>query len=330
MQSIVRRGCAVAALLLLAAPVLAQGKAASDATRYPTRPIRWIVPFAPGGGIDLLSRIIGAKYTEAWGQQIVVDNRPGAGSVIGTDIVAKAIPDGYTLIIVNPSFAINATLYPKLPYDTLKDFTPITLIATQPYVVMVNNGLPATNVKELVALAKTKPGAIAYGSSGVGSASHLAAELFASLAGVQFVHVPYKGANLATIDVIAGQVQLTIQPMLAVWTHVQSGKVRALAVTSPKRWPSASNLPTVSESGLAGFEATTWYMQLAPARTPLEVLAKLHAGTVNAIRVADVRDRIQRDGAEPVGSSPAEAAAFLRDEIARWGKVIRAANVKAE
>jgi tripartite-type tricarboxylate transporter receptor subunit TctC len=309
-----------------AAPSLAQGTAAA----YPNKPIRMIVPFAPGGGIDLLSRVIGAKYTEAWGQQTVVDNRPGAGSVLGTDIASKATPDGYTLMIVNPSFAINATLYRKLPFDTLRDFAPITLIATQPYVVLVNNAVPAKDVRELIGIMKAKTGAVAYASSGVGSASHLASELFASMAGVKLVHVPYKGANLAAIDVIGGQVQLTIQPMLAVWGHVQSGKVRAVAVTSPKRWPSAPSLPTVTESGLAGFEATTWYMQVAPAKTPPDILAKLNAETLRALKLADVRDRIQRDGAEPVGSTQAEAAAFLRAEIERWGAVVKSANVKAE
>lgn len=304
--------------------------AQGSASGYPNKPIRMIVPFAPGGGIDILSRMLGAKYTESWGQQVVVDNRAGAAGVIGVDIAAKAPPDGYTLVIVNPSFAINATLFKKLPYDTLKDFAPITLLATQPYVILVNNAVPAKDVRELIAFAKSKADGISYASSGVGSASHLAAELFASMAGVRLVHVPYKGANLAAIDVIGGQVQFTIQPMLAVWNHVQSGRVRAIAVTSPKRWPSAPQLPTAAESGLPGFEATTWYMQLAPAKTPHDILAKIHAETVRALKLPDVYERIKRDGAEPVGSSAADAAAFLRSEIERWGKVIRAASVKAE
>ena len=306
--------------------VAAQGSVSA----YPNKPIRMVVPFAPGGGIDILSRMLGAKYTESWGQQVVVDNRAGAAGVIGVDIAAKAPPDGYTLVIVNPSFAINATLFKKLPYDTLKDFTPITLLATQPYVILVNNAVPAKNVRELIAFAKSKTGGISYASSGVGSASHLAAELFSSMAGVPLVHVPYKGANLAAIDVIGGQVQFTIQPMLAVLNHVQSGRVRAIAVTSPKRWPSAPQLPTAAESGLPGFEATTWYMQLAPAKTPRDILAKVHAETVRVLKLPDVHERIKRDGAEPVGSSAADAAAFLRSEIERWGKVILAANVKAE
>jgi tripartite-type tricarboxylate transporter receptor subunit TctC len=304
--------------------------AASPQPQYPTKPIRFIVPFAPGGGIDLLSRVIGAKYTEHWGQQVIVDNRAGAGGVIGTDIAAKATADGYTFIIVNPAFAINATLFRKLPYDTLKDFAPITLIATQPYVVLLNPAVPAKDVRELISLAKDKAGGISYASSGVGSASHLAAELFSGMAGVTLVHVPYKGASLATVDVIGGQVQLTIQPMLAVWNYVQSGKVRAIAVTSPKRWPSAPALPTVAESGLPGFEATTWYMQLAPARTPREILAKVNEETLRVLKLPDVRERIQRDGAEPVGSSAKEAEEFLRTEISRWEKVIRSANVKTE
>ena len=297
---------------------------------YPTKPIRIIIPTAPGGGSDVMVRMLGQKYTEAWGQQVVVDHRVGAGMTIGINITAQAAPDGYTMAVVNPSHAINATLMPKLPYDPLRDLAALTVLATQPYAVTVTNSLPVKNVKELIAYAKAKPLELNAANSGPGSASHLAAEMFMSMTGVQITHVPYKGTGGAMPDLVSGRAHLYINPMLAMISQIQAGRIRLIAVTSPKRVKSMPDIPTVSESGVPGYEATSWYMIIVPSKTPAAVVSKIHAETVKALQSKDIIDVLARGGSEPVGNTPAEATEFLKVEIARWGKVIRQAKVTVQ
>jgi tripartite-type tricarboxylate transporter receptor subunit TctC len=296
---------------------------------FPTKPIRFIVPTAPGGGSDLIARALGQQYTQAWGQPVVVDHRPGAGMTIGIDLVAKATPDGHTIIIVNPSHAINATLMTKLPYDAVRDFIPITVIATQAYAVVVTPSLPAKNVRELIALAKARPLGLSYASSGPGSASHLAAEMLSGMAGIEMIHVPYKGTGPAIPDLISGRVQLYINPLLAVIGAVETGRLRVIAVTSAKRVNSLPDVPTVAESGVPGYEAIAWYM-LMPAKTPASVVNQLNAETARAVKSKEVVDMLARAGTDPLGNSPREAADFLKVEIARWGRAVKQAGVKIE
>jgi tripartite-type tricarboxylate transporter receptor subunit TctC len=303
---------------------------AAAAPDFPTKPIRLIVPVAPGGGSDQIGRIVGQQYTEAWGQQVVIDNRAGAGQVIGTEMCAKAPPDGYTVVVINPSHAINATLMRHLPYDAIRDFAPVTLLATQPYAVVVTLSLPAKNVKELVAMAKAKPREVSYASAGPGSASHLATEMFLSMAGIEMTHVPYKGTGPAMPDLIAGRVQIMINPILAVANQVQAGRLRAIAVTSQKRSASLPSVPTVAESGVPGYQALAFYALLAPAKTPPSVVTQLNAEAVKAMAKPDVREVLSRSGTDALGSTPREALEFVKGEVERWGKVIRQANVKVE
>jgi tripartite-type tricarboxylate transporter receptor subunit TctC len=269
-------------------------------TNFPTKPIRFIVPTTPGGGSDPIARAIGTKYSAAWGQQVVVDNRPGAGMTIGIDLVAKAMPDGHTMVLVNPSHAINATLMKKLPYDAVRDLTPVTVIATQALVVVVTASLPVKNIRELIALAKAKPREISYASSGPGSASHLAAEMLSGMTGIEMSHVPYKGTGPALPDLISGRVH------------------------------SLPDVPTVAESGVPGYEATSWYMILVPSKTPAAVVNKINAETVKALKEKDVVEMLARAGTDPLGNSPREAADFLKVEIERWGKAVKQAGVKVE
>jgi tripartite-type tricarboxylate transporter receptor subunit TctC len=314
--------------LLVAALICGAASAAEQ--RYPSKAIRFIIPTAPGGGSDLVARMLGQKYTAAWGQQVVIDHRPGAGMVIGIDLAAKAAPDGYTLVLVNPSHAINATLMPKLPYDPVRDLTPITVVATQAYGVVVPQSLPVKNVQDFIALAKAKPREINYASSGNGSASHLAAEMFARMAGIEITHVPYKGTGPVIPDLVSNRVSLMINPMLALINYVKAGQLRAIAVTSAKHVNSMPDLPTVAESGVPGYEAISWYMLLVPGKTPGPIVSQIHAESAKAIKSDDMIDMLARAGTEPLGNTPREAAEFLKVEIARWGKVIKQANVKVD
>ncbi|HUP93315.1 MAG TPA: tripartite tricarboxylate transporter substrate binding protein [Burkholderiales bacterium] len=297
---------------------------------YPTRPIRVIIPTTPGGGSDQIVRSLGQKFTAAWGQQVVVDHRPGAGMTIGIDIGAKASPDGHTLVMVNPSHAINATLYTKLPYDPVRDLTPITVLVTQSYGVVVPNSLPVKTVKDMIALAKAKPREINFASSGNGSASHLAGEMFVHMAGVEMTHIPYKGTGTVMPDLIAGRVSFYINPMLAVINQVQAKQIRLIAVTSLKRVNSLPDVPTVAESGVPGYEATSWYMMLTPGKTPAAIVNQLNKEIVKALTADDMREMMARAGVEPLGNTPREAMEFLKVEIAKWGKVIRMAKVKID
>jgi tripartite-type tricarboxylate transporter receptor subunit TctC len=296
---------------------------------YPTKPIRVLVGFSPGGGTDVAIRIVGKKLSEMWNQQVVVDNRAGAGGLIAFDIVAKANPDGYTLLAASPSFAIQPGLAAKLPYDPIRDFAPITVASASPYLLVVPSGLEAKTVKDLIALAKASPGKLNYASGGIGSAQHLVTELFRLMAGIDIVNVAYKGA-VSVPDVIAGRVQMLMSGVPQALAHVQAGRLRALGVTTPKRAPLLPNIPTIAEAGVPGYQATIWYGVLATGRTPQPVLDKLNAGFVQAIQSPEVRQQLSAMGLEPVGNPAAEFAATIRTEIKQWSDVIKRAGIKPE
>jgi tripartite-type tricarboxylate transporter receptor subunit TctC len=323
----VRRLAAGLALLLAAfAAVGAQQEAAS----YPTRPIRLIDPYAPGGGSGLIARLVGAKLSETWGRQVVVDNRPGAAAAIGTEIAARSAPDGYTLCMgTSGSIAISPNMN-KVPYDPVKDLIPITQTSAQVMLVVLHPSVPIHSVKELIAHAKAQPGRIIYASSGTGGSGHLAAELFLALAKISMTHVPYKGNGPAVLAQVSGEVQLGFNNILAVLPHVQSGRLRAIAVTSAKRAPTVPGLPTLAEAGVPGYEATSWNGIFAPAKTPRPIIDKIHADVVKILNTPDVREKLIAAGSDPVGSTPEEFLAFVKAELARWGKVIRENNIRAE
>jgi tripartite-type tricarboxylate transporter receptor subunit TctC len=301
----------------------------AQAQTYPSKAVRLIVPFAPGGSTDIIGRTVAQKLNEAWGQPVLVDNRPGGSTVFGTDLVAKAPPDGYMLLVTPAPFTIVPSLTTtKLPYDPAKDFEPIVLINTTPLVVVVNPSVPAKSIKELIALAKSKPGKLNFGSSGSGGSNHLAGELFNAMAGVKMVHIPYKGNAPALTDLVGGHVDLVYNGLTSAMPFIRSGRLRALAVTSLKRAGALPELPTLDESGLRGFQAVAWNGLTAPARTPKEVVAKINADVVKIVKSPELIERLKADGSDPVGSTTPEYAAFLRDEIAKWRKVIAAANIK--
>ena len=300
------------------------------AQEYPTRPVRLIVATVPGGGTDAIARILGAKLTELLGQQFVIDNRGGAGGIIGTELVARAPADGYTLLMgFIASLAMNPALT-RTPYDTLKDFAPVSLVAEAQYVLTIHPSIPPRTVKDLVAYAKANPGRINYASAGSGTPVHLAAELFKSMAGVSMVHVPYKGGGPAAAAVLRGESQLIFGSVTATMPQIKAGKLIALGVTGPKRLPSAPQYPTIAELGYPGFEVTSWYGVLAPSRTPPGIIARLLAAVVNAVRAPEVREQMARQGLEPIGSTPAEFAAHLKREVARWARVVKEAGIKAD
>ena len=311
------------ALLLLLTPPLA-----AHAQSYPSKAVRLIVPFAAGGSTDIIGRIVAQKLNEMWGQPVLVDNRAGGSTVIGTEIVAKAPPDGHTLLVTPAPFTIVPSLMPKLPYDPHKDFEPITLINTTPLVVVVHPGVPAKSIKELIALARSKPGALNYGSSGSGGSNHLAGELFNAMANVKMVHVPYKGNAPALTDLVGGHVDVVFNGLTSALPLVKSGKLRALAVTSLNRSATLAQVPTLDESGLKGFQAVAWNGLTAPARTPKDVVAKINADVLKVIRSPELVEKLKAEGSDPVGSSVEQYARFLREEIAKWNKVIKAANIK--
>ena len=317
---------ALLSLLALAAAV-PLAHAQSD---YPSRPVRIIVPFPPGGAADTLARIYGQRMSEDWGKPVVVENRPGAGGIIGTEALAKSAPDGYSLIVVTVGHAVNASLMAKLPYDTATDFAPVALLATLPSLVVVNPALPVKDVKDLIALAKAKPGSVTYASSGTGSTSHMSAALLSSMTGVSLVHVPYKGAAAALNDVMGGQVQMTIDVAVSAVPQVKAGKLKALAITSAKRSSLMPELPTVAESGVPGYEFSAWYVLLAPAKTPAAIVDKVSAEAKRIAGLPEVRERLNALGAEPASATPAETGALLTSEMARWAKVIKEQNIKVE
>ncbi len=298
------------------------------AQSYPAKPIRIVVPLAPGGGVDIIARTVGQKMTESLKQPVLVDNRPGGATVIGTEIVAKSPPDGYTLVMASSSHAIHGILY-KLPFDPIKDFAGVSLLATSPLVLVVHPTVPAKSVKELIALAKKHPGKLNFGSSGTTSVLHLSGEMFNIMAGVRTVHIPYKGAGPALTDIIAGQIEMMFSTPVSTLPHVRAGKLRGIAVTGARRSAAAPEFPAVAEL-LPGFEAGAWYTLLAPAGTPTAVIARLNTEALKAVQLPDVSSRLAGDAVEVVGSTPEQAIQHIQGEIARWTKVIRAAAIKAE
>jgi tripartite-type tricarboxylate transporter receptor subunit TctC len=299
-------------------------------SNYPARTVRVIVPSAPGGGTDISARILAPQLTQQLGQQFVVENRAGAGTMIGGEAVARAAPDGYTLLMGISTLAINPAMYKKVPYDALKDLAPISQAVSLSNVLVVHPSLPAKSVKEFVALVKPRPGQVNFASAGVGTSPHLSMELFLVMTGVKMLHVPYKGSGPGVTDLIAGHVPVMMPNMLSAQPHIKSGRLRALGVTGSKRAPGAEDIPTIAEAGVPGYEAVQWYGLLAPAGTPRDIITRLHGATVKALQNPEVRQRLLNDGAEPVGSSPDEFAAYLRSETAKWAKVIQTAGIKPE
>jgi len=311
--------------------LLALSGLVAAADSYPTRPVRLIAPFSAGGGVDIVARYLALKLTEKWGQQVVVDNRTGATGIIGTEIAAHSPPDGYTLILGNAAtHAVNVSLFKKLPYDAVKDFAPVTLIGRVPEMLVVHPALPAANVRELIALAKAKPGELAFGSAGAGSPPHLAGELFQFLAKVKLVHVPYKGSAPALADLIGGQISMYFSNILSAVPFVKSGRLRGLGVTSEKRSVVAPEIPTIAESGLPGYEDYNWYGILAPKGTPRAIVTQLHADIVAVVRGRDMEERLTKDGAEVIASTPDEFARFIREEIDRYARIVKASGLRAE
>ena len=297
---------------------------------YPEKPIRFVVPYGAGGPGDAVARLVGTGLAKRLGQSVVIDGRPGASTIVGTEIVAKAPPDGYSILTISTTHAVNPAIYKKLPYDPIRDFAPVTLMVATPFVLCVNPKVPTNSVRELIALAKTKPQGFAYGSGGTGSSLHLTAELFSSQAGIRMLHVPYKGAGPAFIDLIGGQVQIVFSSTVSSLPHVKSGQVRALAVTSLKRASAAPDVPTLAESGFPGFESSSWFGVLAPAKTPAEIVLKLQQEIAQVLKTPEVREVLTNLGAEPSGMSPDEFGKYFRVEIAKWGKVVRDANIVAD
>jgi tripartite-type tricarboxylate transporter receptor subunit TctC len=316
---------------ILAAITLAvAGPAAAASQPYPARPIRFIVPFPPGGGNDIVGRIVALKLSEGFGQSVVVDNRGGAGGTIGTDLTAKAPADGYTMLINNISLAVNATLFSKLPYDTLKDLAPVTLVGRQPNLLVVHPAVPAKSVRELLDLARAKPGQINYGSGGVGTASHLATELLKLMTKTEMAHIPYKGLGPALTDLIGGRLQLIISTMASALPQVKSGKLRPLAVTTAHRSSFFPEVPTMDESGVRGYEFSTWYGLLVPAGTPSAIVSRLNGEVAKILRSSAIKDQFAVQGLEPTPSTAEEFGAYLRAEVAKWRPVIKASGAKPE
>jgi tripartite-type tricarboxylate transporter receptor subunit TctC len=312
----------IAAACVLAAPAAAQ--------TWPARPVRVIVPYAPGGGIDTVARVLAQKLTEQVGGSFVVENRPGGAGVLGAEIVARAAPDGYTLLASATEFAINPSVRPRLPYDPFKDFTHISQIATVQFILASHPSVPVRNVKQLVALAKVRPGQLTYGSSGTGGGPHLAGELFQSMAGMRWTHVPFKGAAPASIAVISGEIDFSFGATIGLLGHVRAGKLHAIAVTGTKRFSELPNVPTVAESGVPGYSATGWYGFYGPAGVSPDLVRRLYTESVRALGAADVKERLAKSGNEYVMSAPEEFVAFLRGEIAKWTKVVKEANIRID
>ena len=311
--------------------VLLAFSTSASAQQYPNRPIRFVVPFAPGGSTDTLARTIGQKLTDALQQQVVVDNRSGANGNIGMEIVAHAAPDGYTILLgYIANLGIGPGLYAKLPFDPVRDYAPITQVASSPNILAVHPSLPVRSFQEMIAYAKANPRKLNFASSGIGSIGHLTGELLNRSAGVDMVHVPYKGSGQAVIDLLGGQVQMMFSGMSSVMQHIKAGKLHALAVTGAQRSPAVPDVPTIAESGFPGFEATAWYGVLATARTPKTIVNRLHDEIVRALALPDVKERLNNVGFELVGGTPDEFAAFIKSEIAKWTRVVRDAHISAE
>jgi tripartite-type tricarboxylate transporter receptor subunit TctC len=304
--------------------------AAAHAQTYPAKALRIIVAYAPGGSNDISARAVGQKLTELWGVPVIIDNRPGGGTVIGTELVAKSPPDGHTLLLTPPSFTTNPTYLAKLPYDTLRDFAPVTLLNINPQVLVVNPSVPARTVNALAALAKSRPGGMNCSSSGSGGANHLACELFNTMAGVKIVHVPYKGNAPSLLAVASGEIDLSMNGVLAAMAMIKAKRVRPIAMTSLKRSLALPDLPTLDESGFKGFEAVAWTGLTVPAKTPAEIVGRLNSAVVKIVQSPELKERLLAEGSEPIGNTPEQFRAFIGDEIVKWRKVIQLAGLKAE
>jgi len=322
MRTILISGLLISAVAAVAQPVAAQ--------QYPVRPIRLIVPFPPGGGTDTMARVVAPKLSEYLGQQVVPENRGGAGANIGAELAAKSPPDGYTVMLATITNAIGATLYTRLNYDLARDFAPITQLATTPHILVVHPSVPVKSVKEFTAFTRARPGELTYSSSGSGSSAHLAGELYSSLTGTKMVHVPYKGGGPSMIALVGGEVSLCFATMPSAVGYVRAGRLRGIAVTTEKRSPSMPDLPTIAETGIKGYEAGSWYGLSAPAGTSKDIIARLHAETVKVMALPDVKERLFNAGFEVVTSNPEQFAAFTRSEIQKWGKLVRATGLKIE
>ena len=320
--------CAI--LLGTAFPIFAQSNAGTTTTAFPNRPLRFVVGYPPGGATDIIARILGQKLTDTLGQQVLIDNRPGAGGIIGSEIIAKGTPDGHSFVLVTTSHGVNPSLYPKLPYDSIRSFSPITQVATLQLVLAVNPSLSAKNVRELIALAKAQPGKFNFASSGSGQSLHLAGELFKSMAGINIVHIPYKGSAPARTDLLGGQVQMMFESMIGILPFVTNGKLRALAVSGAQRSAAAPDIPTMAEAGVAGYEASGWVGILAPAGTPKPIVGRLNADTVKILQMPDVKELLSQNGAEPVGSTPDQFTAFIRTEITKWARVVKESGARLD
>ncbi len=302
----------------------------ASAQTYPSKPIRLIVAFSPGGSLDTTARLIAQKLTESTGQPVVVDNRAGAGGIIGSDLVAKAAPDGYTLLMASASSPVHVALYPNGPHNFGRDFAPITLAASNAYVLAAHLGVSANTVKEVIALARAKPGRLNYGSSGTGGLPHLASELFKSMANVSIAHIPYKGGSQALVDLIGGRVDFMFNSMPLLLPQVKAGKLKMIAVTTARRAEAAPDVPTIAESGVPGYDVNGWYGVVAPARTPAPIIAKLNSEIVRILRVAEVRQQLKNEGGDTVGSSPEQFAVVIRADIDKWVRLVRTADIKVE
>jgi tripartite-type tricarboxylate transporter receptor subunit TctC len=318
-------GLAAAAM---AAPAIRRSRAAG--VDWPVRPVRVVVPFTPGGSTDITARLVGNRLQEVWGQSVVIENKPGAGGNIASDMVAHSDPDGYTILIVGPGLATNQFLYPSLSYDPLGDFAPVTLLITQPNMMCVPNSKPAKSVREFIAYCHENRGRVTYASSGNGTTLHLSGELFKRLAKVEMTHIPYRGGALAINDLIPGRVDVTFDNMPSILSHVKAGSVRALAVTTRERVPVVPDIPTIAESGVPGFDVSSWFGFFVPVKTPPDVIARINTDANAALAHPSVKSRFEELGATPKGSTPAELAAFLKSEIDKWGPVIRDARIRID
>jgi tripartite-type tricarboxylate transporter receptor subunit TctC len=312
--------------LTLGVPLTAAG---AEAERYPSKPIRIVVPFTPGGSNDLIGRVVAQKLNDAWGQPVIIDNRPGGGSTIGIEVVVRAAPDGYTLLTTSGGIAINGSLY-KLSFNPLTDLTPVALLAQMPYLLASNPSLPVKTVKDVIALARAQPGKLVFSSSGAGTSSHLTMEMFKSAAKIDMLHVPYKGGNPAVTAVMTGEAQLTFNVITGTLQHVKSGKLRALAVSSAKRAEVAPEIPTVAESGVPGFEVIAWYNMFAPAHTPRPIVNRLNAEINRILQQPDVRERFHALGVSPLSGSPDDLGKYLKFEVDRWAKLIKERGIKLD
>jgi tripartite-type tricarboxylate transporter receptor subunit TctC len=315
---------------IVALTVAAHASAAAAQADFPVRPVRFIVPFPPGAINDYIARALSPRLGEAWGQQVVVDNRPGGGTIIGTELGARAAPDGHTLLLGSLPLATNPSVYPKLPYDVLRDLAPVCLVGSSPYILVVHPTLPVKTTKEFVALAKAKPGTLTYGSTGIGGTSHLMGELLKAMAGIDIVHVPYKGQAPAMNDLFGNKINFTFGSYSTVAQHLKTGRIRAIAVTSAKRAQSTPELPTIAESGYPGYEAIPWFGVLLPARTPRALVVRIHDDIVKILQLPEFTERFATQGLEIAGSTPEQFADFIRVEINRWEKIVKAAGVKPE